>query len=108
MRKGIILSGGTGSRMWPVTLSTSKQLLPVYDKPMVYYPLANLMNMGIKDIALISNPDKIALYKTLFKNIKKLGIKMTYIVQKKPTGIAEALIITKNFIILITEKFILN
>lgn len=96
--KGIILSGGTGSRLYPVTKYTSKQLLPVYNKPMIYYPLSTLMLAGVNDILLICNKENLKDFKKLLGNGNHLGIKISYKIQKKPKGIAEALIIGKNFI----------
>jgi len=96
--KGIVLAGGSGSRLYPITQYTSKQLLPIYDKPMVYYPISVLMLAGIKDILLISSPSQIDNYKKLLSNGSNLGIKISYKVQKKPSGIAEAFIIGKEFI----------
>ena len=96
--KGIILSGGTGSRLYPLTTATNKQLLPVYDKPMVYYPLSTLVRRGIKDICIISSPNCIHYYKNLFKNSESLGLNMEYKTQSKPRGIAEALVISEAFV----------
>ena len=96
--KGIILAGGSGSRLAPLTNITSKQILPVYDKPMIYYPLSNLMNIGIKDILIISTPTDLPRIQELLGSGESLGIKLTYKIQEKPNGIAEALIIGEDFI----------
>lgn len=96
--KGILLSGGTGSRLYPLTITNNKQLLPVYDKPMVYYPMSTLISCGIYDICIISDKKYIEYYKELFKNSYKLGLKITYLVQENPNGIAEAFIIAKEWI----------
>lgn len=96
--KGIILAGGSGTRLYPITLSTSKQLLSVYDKPMIYYPLSVLLLGGIKDILIISTPRDQRNFIDLFGNGEKLGIKIQYEIQEKPKGIAEAILIGKNFI----------
>jgi len=96
--KGIILAGGNGTRLYPTTQTQSKGLLPVYDKPMIYYPLCTLIENGVNDICLISSPEHINNYKNLFKNIHEMGINMTFMVQKKPNGIPEAFLIAKNFI----------
>ena len=96
--KGIILTGGTSSRLYPTALVNNKGLLPVYDKPMVYYPLCTLIENGIKDICVISSPDQINSYKTLLGNGSRLGIKISYKVQKKPEGIAQAFMIARTFI----------
>lgn len=96
--KGIVLAGGEGSRLYPLTLSISKQLLPIYDKPMIYYPMSVLMLAGIKDILIISNNENIKNFENLFKNGTHLGIKVNYKVQPKPEGIAQALVLAKDFI----------
>ena len=96
--KGIILAGGSGSRLFPLTKYVSKQLLPIYDKPMIYYPLSTLMLGGIKDILIISDEQNIGAYKKLFGNGKQFGINLSYCIQKKPNGIAEAFILGKDFI----------
>ena len=97
-RKGIILAGGSGSRLHPITDVSSKQLLPVYDKPMIYYPLSILMAIGIKDILIISSPMDMPRYKSLLGNGKKWGINFSFKIQKKPNGIAQALILGEKFL----------
>ena len=97
-RKGIILAGGSGSRLHPITDVSSKQLLPVYDKPMIYYPLSILMTIGIKDILIISSPMDMHRYKSLLGNGKKWGINFSFKIQKKPNGIAQALILGEKFL----------
>ena len=97
-RKGIILAGGLGSRLHPLTDVSSKQLLPVYDKPMIYYPLSILMQLGMKDILIISSPEDLPRFKSLLGSGAKWGINLSFKTQKKPNGIAEALILGKNFL----------
>lgn len=96
--RGIVLAGGSGTRLWPITLSVNKHLLPIFDKPMIQYPIATLMAAGIRDIAIVCRPEDVIFYRKLLGDGNQIGVSFTFFEQSEPRGIAESFLITKDFI----------
>ncbi len=97
-RRGVLLAGGSGTRLYPITQATSKQLIPIYDKPMVYYPLATLMSAGVREILLISTPQDVPTFERLLGDGSSIGLEISYAVQERPEGIAQALVIAREWL----------